>query len=69
MRRTFRRKDRLLLELVITNAIVARDHDPPLSSRLREPHDILGGWWKELVVHSDVEPSGAKSFRDLPTPE
>ena len=52
---------------VVTNAVIARDHDPSLRSCLREPHDVLGGR-KELVVHTDVDPS-AKRFRNLPTPE
>ncbi len=62
-----RSKNRLFLELVVTNPIVAGDHDPPLRSRLREPHDVLGGLRKKLVVHTDVESSGAKGFRNLLT--
>ena len=62
-------KNRLFLELVIPNPIVAGDHDPPLCSRLREPHDVLSGLRKELVVHTYVEPSGAKGLWHLLTPE
>ena len=50
-----RSKNRLFLELVVANPIVAGDHDPPLRSRLREPHHVLGGLRKELVVHTYVE--------------
>jgi hypothetical protein len=64
-----RGKNRLFLELVVANPIVASDHDPPLCSRLREPHDVLSGLRKELVVHAYVEPSGAKGLRHLLTPE
>jgi hypothetical protein len=62
-------KNRLFLELVVANPIVAGDHDPPLRSRLREPHHVLGGLRKKLVVHTDVEPRGAKGLRDLLTSE
>ena len=42
---------------------------PSLRSRLREPHYVLGGLREQLVVHTDVEPSGAKGLWNLPTPE
>ena len=64
-----RSKNRLFLELVVANPIVAGDHDPPLCSRLREPHDVLGGLRKKLVVHTYVEASGAKCLRYLLTSE
>ena len=58
-----RSKDRLFLKLIVTNAIVAGDHDPALRSRLTEPDDVLRGLRKQLVMHADVEPSGTKSLR------
>lgn len=60
-----RRENRLLFELVVANAIIASDDHPTLRAGFSEPHDVLSGLWKQLVVDTDLEPSGTKSFWDL----
>ncbi len=59
------RENRLLLELVIANAIIARDDDPMLCARFGEPHDILRRLRKQLVVNPDLESGGTKSTWNL----
>jgi hypothetical protein len=47
-----RSKDRLFLKLVVTNAIVAGNHDPALRSRLTEPDYVLRSLRKQRRQHS-----------------
>ena len=55
------RKNRVLFELVVANAIVASDDHPTLRARFSQPNDVLSRLWKQLVMNANFEPSRTKN--------
>jgi hypothetical protein len=60
-------ENRLLLELVVADPIVAREHHPPVNSRITQPNDVLCTLRKQIVMHADVEAGASQGIRHLLT--